>query len=121
MKLVRIAAVALSIVPLLACTPKLTVENADEIAAATLCRQHRSCDTNTWDEANDDRATCEEKVADDVADARDVLDLLGGEIDLEELESCLDDVRAADCEAFGEGSLARVSTIGNDCDDVFTF
>jgi hypothetical protein len=121
MKLVHTLLGATTILSVGACRPALTPENADEVTAQVLCRKHRACDTNTWDEADDDRAICEDRVEDDFDGVSDFFGLLGGEVDLDELDQCLSDVRAADCETFGGGSLAEVSTIGNDCDDVFGF
>lgn len=112
----RLFATALVIAGMIACSPPLTDENAPVEAAKVYCKKHRSCDTDYWrEDANEDMDACRTAWADSFDDWRDTLDFIGLELDLEELELCLDDIRASECYDFEEGD------VGPNCADIFSF
>ena len=116
MYLIRPLAPAIAIGLLFGCATPLTDDNAPDVSAKVFCKKHRSCETDAWTDTYDaDMATCRDELADDFDDLRDAMDLLGFDLDLEELRNCLDDVKDTTCQDFEQGDL------GNDCPDVFTF
>lgn len=109
--------VAFSLIPILflgACRPALTDANAPIESARVFCKKHRACETDRWtDSFQEDMEACRDELTDEFDDLRDGLALLGLDLDLEELELCLSDVRELECYDFEDGEL------GGNCADVF--
>ena len=91
----------------------LTEDNAVEVAAREYCRKDRICDTAFWDDSQNDRARCEIRREDQFQLLVDVANAFGRDVDLDELDACLGDLRSATCEDY------EANGFSNDCDDVF--
>lgn len=116
MTLSRIFTLAAVFISVTACQPRLTEDNADDVGARRICKKHARCDTDAWRETwNGDRDRCRDDVRDQLDTLFDFGDLIGGELDLDEVGYCLEDIDDADCDDFEEGAW------GNDCADVIAF
>lgn len=115
MRPIALTVTALSILIGTGCIPQITDENAAEVYAEVNCAKHRSCDTATWDDFENDMDECVDTIGDGFELLKDGLDLFGFELDHDEVRNCLKDTRAATCEEFEAGD------VGNDCDDLFEF
>jgi hypothetical protein len=100
---------------LASCSP-LTEENAPERAAETYCRKQRQCNLDAYDDLWDrDFDECVDANQDALEFILGVTGFFGAELDLDEVRSCLGDVRRASCDEFNAGD------VGPDCNDIFTF
>lgn len=111
----RVTAAAVGIALLVGCAP-LTEENAPEKLALTVCRKHRACDTERWDETYDrDFVECVDENQDFFEDAVRLGEVIGLEVDLEEVARCRADIAASSCDEFEDGDY------GPNCDDMLEF
>jgi hypothetical protein len=89
-------------------------EDFPSIYADAACDKMRKCDKASYESSYEDDAECESQQEDFAAQVVDIGDALG-EYDPEHARDCIDAIRAATCEEWGNGDY------GGNCDAGYLF